>query len=202
LEAGGNVVPQPGSDKIVKIKGDWFDDYSVLFAAFSPIPGAPSGGSWAPAVMSIQFAPDGSVSLPLGELGRRMKPFSTFLSKKLRDEGLTVSPEEARIARVGTGFYVAPDKGALGAGLADADNKDPLMLMYFYRPCTMKGVVEKTEKDKKILFDFEVEVPSKGLHWLRIKNLDSSHSIVELDSGEEPVVYHIQLPIKPDPPSE
>jgi hypothetical protein len=164
----------------LKVTGGCAEDCSRLFAYFPVVQGDVMGSPSTPSVLAVQASANGLITVPLGELARKVRPFAKRFQARLPGARLSAQPAGLRIARVGTFFYDNNFEITSGGGFRDPANNDYFTLIYADRSGTVKGLLPV--KDEQITaYTYDLDIPSAGLHWLRISQSDPTHAIVKVD---------------------
>jgi hypothetical protein len=98
----------------------------------------------------------------MDDLEQRLSLVAKTARGDFKKKSVTIEPRETRIARVGT-FYtdVVTKLERFGAGFLDRSTKEPLILAYFDRPCSISGTYRKGPV-------LSIDIPKSGLSWLRL----------------------------------
>lgn len=144
--------------------------------------GRPTGGP----VLTIPVSFGSPFALRLDDLEAKTKPHVVANSGTMRDKGLTIEPMETQFARFGTFFVVEMKERKFGDGaIQGARTSDPLMLVYFDRPCTIKGRSQEGEEES----EYAVDIPNEGVHLLRVKMVSPGLRDIVLDDGKEELLF-------------
>ncbi len=115
-----------------------------------------------------------SVAVPMTELERFSANHARRLTAAAAASGFTITPSDARLARVATGVL---SQEALwrsaSTGLAESSTKKVLTLVYFDRPCRLSGTVSASGGARTD--DYDVVIEKAGLHLLETTKVTDSH---------------------------
>jgi hypothetical protein len=163
-------------------------DERNLSASFRAIPGALVGPVVADSILFIPVRFGETIALPLADLQKSIAPLASPEIAGMLAIGVVVQPSDARFVRVGTFFYDRDkERDVLGAGMFDADTGENIMLAYFDRPCTIRGVVQAEGKAISI----SVDIPEAGMHWIRLADVDATHQKLFNDASNTPLRYAV-----------
>lgn len=129
-------------------------------------------------------------SLVLSDALAEMQAGAATLTREWASRGLSVTPEDTRLARIGTFAFNARTREELGyGGFIDTTTLDNLILVYVDRACEISGSFKLGEES----YRHAIRLPAAGFHWLRVKRLDDDvHELIYTPPGG-PVNFSIHL---------
>jgi len=98
-------------------------------------------------------------------LASEIAPFAAALSAEGATSGLQVHPSDTKFARIGTFAYEPGTRNTLSAGFKSPEGVSDLVLVYFDRPCELKGA-SKDRAGRSVEIEATIRVP--GFHWLLV----------------------------------
>ncbi len=131
-------------------------------------------------------------TIDLSKFESNISKYATPLLKTSFNMGMSITPESAKLVRIGT-FAIDPDKNAfLGAtGLLEPEAKDitHLLLVYFDGPAVIEGF--RIENGKKVIY--HVEAKEKGFLWVEAKPDGKDLIFVTNRQSNEKAILTIQI---------
>jgi len=98
-------------------------------------------------------------------LASEIARFASALSAEGATSGLQVHPSDTKFARIGTFAYEPGTRKTLSAGFKNPGGVDDLVLVYFDRPCELRGA-SKDRAGRTVEIEATIRVP--GFHWLLV----------------------------------
>ena len=138
---------------------------AMLRADFPAIRGAIFGSPSTASLISTPVVIGAEFSIDIGEWEQRFGPVAQAPADSVLN-GVRLEPRATRIARVGTFLYDLDHRQGVagGVGFKDATTGDYLLLVYFDRPCSMRGVMGAGDDAA----DIDIQVAKAGMSWLRV----------------------------------
>lgn len=112
------------------------------------------------------------------------------LSREWLSMGLSTTPEQTRISRIGT-FPLDPYTGRPigGGGFINPLNKNHLILMYFDQACEIKGKFKMQSE----WYDHDIVIPSEGFHFIEVNKISHNQFKLEKYSKTGKVNFTIHI---------
>ena len=143
----------------------------------------------------FQVRPKNNQDFYLDLLGsvKKIDKVAIPLLPKWREKGLSVSPANTRLARIGT-FPFNPVTGRLigGGGFVEEDTKDYLILVYVSKPCKVTGTFTMGGES----YDHNIDFPSSGYHLVSMRDVGVGKYLLEHRPSSEGVKFSILISSK------
>jgi hypothetical protein len=166
-----------------------FQPKNVLLE-FPYIPGQVFGGATDEPVFIVPASVGSTVTVKLVAEEAGLNEVASPLRPGADTRGLTVTPENARFARMGTFPYDARTYASIGGGgFLDPVTRDALILMYFDRACVLSGVIALDSGEAR----HSIDIPGAGFHWIRAVKLDNNDFVLSRAESRENVIFSITL---------
>jgi hypothetical protein len=110
------------------------------------------------------------IGFPLYLLAFLAEEISQPLTVNAQEQGLSITPEDARLLRIATFFFWGSGRGSLGAGLRETGTDEILILVYVDRACAISGTILMGDEN----FPHDLSFESAGFHLLRLDPDDNA----------------------------
>lgn len=161
-----------------------------LLLEFPYIPGQVFGSTSDEPVFIVPVSVGSTVTVKLVAEEAGLKEVAAPLRPGADTRGLTVTPENARFARMGTFPHDARNYAMIGGGgFLDPATRDALILMYFDRACTLSGVIALDSGEAR----HSIDVPGAGFYWIRAVKLDNNDFVLSRAESRENAIFSITL---------
>lgn len=151
--------------------------------------GAPAGRP----IAVQQLSDSRQFELDLNLLGERVEGETAPLTDNAARSGLVIAPEATRIARVATFAANPVTRRTIGyTGFTDSVSREPLLLVYFDRPCRVSGVVRWMGEE----YFHDVTIAHRGFHWLRISETSRGRFSIQNTPGTENIFLAIRASLR------
>lgn len=140
-------------------------------AVLGSIPGTIFGNPQAPFI-SVPIEVDQSFPVDLGRL-RSLSEQATKINELGLAIGGKIVPADTRFIRVATDFeYIGSPTTAHRIGFLDLATNDPLLLVFFDRPCHLTGIADLPPRPEGEIsrYVFDVTIDQAGFNWLAMHN--------------------------------
>ncbi len=172
----------------VKLQSTHFSRKIVL--AFPHISGAIFGAPDSSPVYIVKVDEQLRFSLNLQDKLPEIKSAAAPLSNEWKLLGLSVKPENTRIARLGTFPFDAVTRKPLGGGgFIDPVSRNTLILVYVDRPCEIKGSIDFDNE----LYEHNLKFSTGGFHWIKIATLSPNKFRLERHPDDSDVHFSIHV---------
>jgi len=142
---------------------------AMLRADFPAIQGDIFGTPSTASLISIPVAIGLDFTIDIAEWEKRFGQIAQAPVDSVLKE-VRLEPRATRIARVGTFLYDQRHGVPGGVGFKDVATGDHLLLVYFDRPCSMRGILGARDEAA----DIDIRVSKAGMSWLRVVKPDPS----------------------------
>lgn len=181
------TVEYVGPDN-VKLQSAHFSKDIVL--AFPNISGAIFGAPATSPVYIVKVDEKLHFSLNLQENLPEIKSGAAPLSDEWKLLGLSVKPENTRLARLGTFPFDAVTRKPLGGGgFIDPVSRNTLILVYVDRPCEIKGSINFDNE----LYVHDLRFITGGFHWIKVTTLSPNKFRLERHPDDSDVHFSIHV---------
>lgn len=132
-----------------------------------------------------------SFSYDLLQVEEDVKQYASTLSQEYSSLGLSVEPEGASLARIGT-FALDGNTGkdiGWGYGFKEPHDHSDMVLIYVDQPCSIGGEFELGGQS----YSHDIDIESAGFHWLIIEKHGPDRKVLKTYKGASKPVFYIYV---------
>ena len=142
----------------------------LVYIQFPVIPGAIVGEVLTEAVYSTFASIGKNLTIYFDMVGPNFTPYATPLLATNYNSGLSITPLQTNILRIGT-FAYSPQTGELlgptGLGIVGSKDISQLILVYFDRPASLTG----TSRGRDSIIEYDIHIDSAGFSLLKVEKV-------------------------------
>jgi hypothetical protein len=145
----------------------------LVYIQFPVIPGAIIGEVLTDAVFSTFALIGKNLTIDFDMVGPNIIPYATPMLATNYNSGLSITPLQTSILRVGTFAYSTQTGELLGlTGLGIIGSKDisQLILVYFDRPASLTG----TSRVRGSIIEYDIDIDSAGFSLLKVEEIEAN----------------------------
>jgi len=166
-------VEYVGPQNIFLEKDRYPQDVVLVFPYVS---GSIFGNPDSPSLFIKQMGETMDFSLNLAAKAKEIEPHAQPLTKQWQSLGLSIQPQGALLARLGTFPLSAKTQKFIGGGgFIDSTSRNSLILVYVDRACEIKGQVNLAGER----YGHNLKFSGKGFHWVEV--LKKSKGVYSLE---------------------